>query len=683
MALAQTLTTMYEYHDYWETLPSARYTVLPNGVKHGTESRYRENGTLSCVRQWNRGEQTAVTYYYVDGKTPEEKLVWSDKGKVEINYDIMGEITFHKEIEYSAPLKMVYYKTQTFTYSLSKDRKIATLKTNDKKLHTTYNFDKDLYTIINAETTINNKIPVTITNGVASFTLTEDLVLYDHGKMYCLKKGDKGQFKVQPISMDRSTFQSNQFRQSEEIRACLCCGINLPDDFISKNFQHRLKGLLVKYNRLSNVDKNYYLIFSGDINNGVLVNQNDSNSRVVMQNGQPVEFTYGRDQIQTFHSKYDKEGALFIFLDEGTLQRNGVTYSGTFLNGELVNGKITKERTYKGNKLQTIYEGQFENYVLVSGKMTQQDLLTWHGNGSVLATIVHEGQFNNDQLINGNKLITTQGDLSLTITSQVTDRNTTDTQVRGVLTSGMLNVEKYFSNPKQIYFDSIHYTHKDQKVRIYRSNGDTFEGQLSDNLLKSIFDGWAVAKNNDIFVQGTYVSTSGDIYEGTFAAGVLSSKTFHRSYQKSGTTNIRMTNGRYVGSIFRNKKYDVYAQGHGTWYIDGGNVVTGEFVKDVLQTKQPYKLLYNAPTGEVYQGYMLAGQPHGQGKLTLPNGDYIQGEFVKGKFTGNGQVKCTYKKGSFEGQVINFAPVQGDENARMTKYLKSIKLPKIVLPKEL
>ena len=76
------------------------------------------------------------------------------------------------------------------------------------------------------------------------------------------------------------------------------------------------------------------------------------------------------------------------------------------------------------------------------------------------------------------------------------------------------------------------------------------------------------------------------------------------------------------------------------------------FYKHLVQTK--------LPTGDLYEGALVANLPEGPGKITYTNGDTFEGTFKNGKFSGEGQLirttgdfyKGEYIDGLFEGQGI-------------------------------
>ena len=65
---AQSLSTRYTYWDYWETKVKCKYTVLPNGEKHGTASYYREeNGKLWGTETWENNRFKGFKWLFHDG----------------------------------------------------------------------------------------------------------------------------------------------------------------------------------------------------------------------------------------------------------------------------------------------------------------------------------------------------------------------------------------------------------------------------------------------------------------------------------------------------------------------------------------------------------------------------------------------------------------------------------------
>ena len=65
---AQTLTSKTEYWDYWRTRISSKYTVLPNGEKHGQQYLYDKSGTLRESNMWDKGTRKSLVRYYENGR---------------------------------------------------------------------------------------------------------------------------------------------------------------------------------------------------------------------------------------------------------------------------------------------------------------------------------------------------------------------------------------------------------------------------------------------------------------------------------------------------------------------------------------------------------------------------------------------------------------------------------------
>ena len=61
---------------------------------------------------------------------------------------------------------------------------------------------------------------------------------------------------------------------------------------------------------------------------------------------------------------------------------------------------------------------------------------------------------------------------------------------------------------------------------------------------------------------------------------------------------------------------------------------------------------HTAPDGEVYAGDFVAGQRHGQGMLGFPNGDVYEGDFRNGSMTGRGRL--TWSNGDvYQGDFVD------------------------------
>lgn len=138
--------------------------------------------------------------------------------------------------------------------------------------------------------------------------------------------------------------------------------------------------------------------------------------------------------------------------------------------------------------------------------------------------------------------------------------------------------------------------------RITFPNGDTYDGELEDNLIQG---------------KGTQTFASGDVYSGEFQRGV-----------KVGNGAYKYVNGdRYEGEFADNEFH-----GHGTQTFRSGDVYSGDFRRGVKSGQGMYKFA----NGDVYEGEFAENLFHGKGKQSFASGDVYEGEFQRGMKHGHG-----------------------------------------------
>lgn len=158
------------------------------------------------------------------------------------------------------------------------------------------------------------------------------------------------------------------------------------------------------------------------------------------------------------------------------------------------------------------------------------------------------------------------------------------------------------------------------------TNGDEYEGTLKDGKWHGT---------------GKFVWVNGDVYEGDFVEGI-----------RQGQGKYRYADGSvYVGSWIDNEP-----NGKGT-LTTGSTTVTGVFVNGVLEGEGSATLaggnkysgyfvhgifcddsaVMTFGAGGKYEGAFADGVPHGNGKLTYSDGDWVKGTFENGKLQGKAQ----------------------------------------------
>lgn len=247
--IAQNLVTKYEYYDYYQSQLKEKYTMLVDGTKHGKSYHYREEGPLWMVEDWNHGDLTATTTYYLDGKTIKSHKTYiydsiyynesSDYDKILSNYveyNINGGIISYYSIKHTPGklfpsgygLFLIEYMItsaydEDWKYTLSSDGNTADIKNIKTGAHFTYNYKKQELKINNLETIFFEKstkypypdedlVKQKIKNNIVTYeVLKDDEFFHDNGYVYQLPKGLTGQYTIKNIPLSNKEFHSYFF----------------------------------------------------------------------------------------------------------------------------------------------------------------------------------------------------------------------------------------------------------------------------------------------------------------------------------------------------------------------------------------------------------------------------------------------------------------------------------------
>ena len=326
--IAQNLVTKYEYYDYYQSQLKEKYTMLVDGTKHGKSYHYREEGPLWMVQDWNHGDLTTKTTYYLDGKTIKTHTtyiydsIYYNGGSYDdillsnyVEYNINGGIISYYSIKHT-PGKLFpfgdgdklieYIITSAYDgdwkYTLSSDGNTADIKNIKTGAHFTYNYKKQELKINNLETIFFEKstksgypdedlVKQKIKNNIVNYeVLKDDEFFHDNGYVYQLPKGLTGQYTIKNIPLSNKEFHSyffytsifnlglfwpgdpmasknkvNEYGREEEPRQ-EGLRIPLPDEVLK---QGKVVGIIVKDN-INNTKTNRLLrLISGDYQNGM------------------------------------------------------------------------------------------------------------------------------------------------------------------------------------------------------------------------------------------------------------------------------------------------------------------------------------------------------------------------------------------------------------------------------
>lgn len=283
--IAQNLVTKYEYYDYYQSQLKEKYTMLVDGTRHGKSYHYREEGPLWKVEDWNHGDLTTETTYYLDGKTIKTHTTYPSEGQQfnflgllphptnHIVYDTKGHATHYFSIKYAPNKRFLtsFYDedNEIWKFSFSSDKSIIDIKNIETGAHFTYDNNKEelkinnLETILFGDSIINltdqkffiKKIESTnkelvkqkIKNNIVTYEILQDVEFISNGYVYQLPKGLTGQYTIKNIPLPGIDFLNSFFFYD------ITQKLLYPDIFTPKlyprdpmaNQKHKLQGLQI------------------------------------------------------------------------------------------------------------------------------------------------------------------------------------------------------------------------------------------------------------------------------------------------------------------------------------------------------------------------------------------------------------------------------------------------------
>lgn len=655
---AQTLTSKTEYWDYWRTRISSKYTVLPNGEKHGQQYLYDKSGTLRESNMWDKGKRKSLIRYYENGQPQiKAKIVTKlvDLCTEYTSYNIDGSINTQYTMvkvpgnktslfQNGYGYRMNYgnetgwpvgewtlksYSDKYISYKLSSDNKMVDILDKNSGIRYTYDIAKESVRVVAYDATITSEgYEVSYKNGTLSIALTDkkhDIFVVCDGFVYCVNKistklpnltipMSKWDFanRLNTCSIERDSWAPYEYI---DIQSASCFYLNdvlsaIPADLLCKD----VRGVLVNV-----LGENFYLkLVEGTKADGVWEHKSEDGKSY-------VKLTTAGDKIASLTAKL--------------IDRNGVLKEytgGAIWDTEAGGVKRGIDEIYYGDKLYN----RSGIPLRFQGKGCYTERYKKSSRPSC-GKQVYEGtfEFNADES-------------------------------RSLLVSGKI---KLYQLP-QFDIKSLVYTIDTDNTQIEYNKGATFAGKYPISDLDYI-SGKAKIKPSNAFA-GVYIV--GDYrLEGSFElksnhdtedrAWQLynAEKRTYQVYYIGGKATFPTSGGKYEGEFSKNS-----ANGQGRFIDSSGNIFEGEFSGGYLSIADLSKVTYKFPTGEIYEGEVYWGKPHGAGKLMLPNGDVYDGVFANNKFSGTGDVRVTTKKGVYEGAVEGF-------NCKNDGVVAKIKAPKV------
>ena len=645
---AQKLISKTEYWDYWHTKIASKYTVLPNGEKHGQQYLYDQSGTLAESNMWDKGTRKSLVKYYNNGQPQiKAKIVTKlvDLCTEYTSYNIDGSINTQYTMvkvpgnetslfQNGYGYRMNYgnetgwpvgeytlksYSDKYISYKLSSDNKKVDIVGKGSGIRYTYDIAKESVKVVAYDvSSTSDGYEISYKNGTLSIALTDkkhDIFVVCDGFVYCVNKiSAKCPNLTIPVSkwdfakrLNTCSIERNSWAPYEyiDIQSASCFYEKdvlsaIPADLLCKD----VRGVLVNV-----LGENFYLkLVEGTKADGVWEHKSEDGKSY-------VKLTTAGDKIASLTAKL--------------IGRTGVLKEytgGAIWDTEAGGVKRGTDQIYCGYKLYDLsgiplrFQGK--------GCYTEKNKKS---SRSSCGMQVYEGTFEFEA-----------------------------DESRSLLVSGKI---KLYRLP-QFDIKSMVYTIDTDNTRIEYNKGATFAGKYPVSDLDYI-NRKAKIKQSNAFA-GVYIV--GDCrLEGSFdlKSNYNDKGTTYQVYYIGGKAIFPTSGGKYEGEFSKNS-----ANGQGRFIDSSGNIFEGKFSGGYLSIADLSKVTYKFPTGEIYEGEVYLGKPHGAGKLMLPNGDVYDGVFTNNKFSGTGDVRVTTKKGVYEGAVEGF-------NCKNDGVVAKIKAPKV------
>ena len=694
--VAQSLTTKKEYYDWLGLHLQRKYTVLPDGTRHGKMYNYREDGTLESIYTYDHDHLEAYILYYQDGKTIDEKgntpvdfdIYFYSDGRLGlpfsglcvpknlVQYDTRGKIHAQYTLKHTPGVTHTYYDVRMdyrltsysdpeWKYTLSSDGNRAEIKNLENGSHFTYDYKKEQLTIHSWEVGIEGKYDkwnngnyyssgkvgvLTIKGNTATYQFDVTADVESNGYCYRFNQGDKGTFQFNnTISMSIDEFCHHFFGECYKIRS-----IAIKDP--SKKLVVRGSVELIPSNLITmSIMSDYlskecvHLLSSIEVRyggescmlrlkdkNGSFEN-NDGNIQATIKNGKIESFRAPNFAPTKFEVVQNQEG-LEIIMTEGRKDSNGSTLEGKFIEGELVEGR---KRTYTSEGIE-VEEGEFENEHLIQG-LKRITKTSQRNDNRIKSETTYEGTFKFGFLINGTETYKEGEDYIVN-----TFKNETIVQREITRSSGskvrMKGVIKEVPEEHKVWRNGYYYiTKRENKLEL-------MSGDLEIDL----------TGGEDLSIKRKRGS---DIY--------LNAKTFKCSLPSNKICLVKKNGDRFEGVIpgeLLNSLVWEYIQNYGSvQVIEGkyttaqGNMLEGTFNKSDILYKGLDPRLHNSGSADFatefgrYIGGYAACKAEGEGKIIIDDLGELTGTFAGDKISKDAVCTVDFKLptgDTFKGQML-------------------------------
>ena len=397
---SQSVVQKTEYFDWRKTKISHTWNELGDGMKHGSEKYYFENGKLELEYIWTRGDIKKVLAYYNDGT---QRIISNHFNR----WILDGEIKFYqwqdgiRFLQYNGIAKKVanqeYDKVSLMEYNYGPNKKLFSFKDNGTSQEY-QEYANSFERIYEPKTLGSEPSKVTLTNGIITYGKcgTDEIVNGKFVKIGGFEKNVTAKIEadtvfITEITPEDSTVYSKVLFVNPQIELYPQMTVNPSNFYVNFNLSFKIPSAQVsdkilvvnaneRYNDLSKLFDNYW-------------------------KKAYVDFGYYR--------KYSRSSKTLVYESFTTRENNSLItkYKKQFYNDgnlkEIWDGKSTKKYSPKGVLIENIsgdsIKKYFENGVMaldstsLSSKAYFQNGKTARELNFEINTVLNYSKYNGDQ----------------------------------------------------------------------------------------------------------------------------------------------------------------------------------------------------------------------------------------------------------------------------------------------
>ena len=690
---AQNLTPYNEYYDYWQTMIKRKYTVLPNGVIHGTEQVYDKSGTLTNTNIYNNGKRESYKVHFRDKSINRQASVFQVVGTYKSSYDYTtDEKTFdicssfkryninNKLIEESKLhsttkphnigdnigdywVTLTNYSLSSYNYEDGYNGKVVFSTSADKSTETLkcYKADNTLYIDAVYDVTTETLLINTMTNNKeysykdGCLTITNPISITDEGDVYTMVP--QVEVDVLKLKMSHEDFHSRIFNLKADDEGGSWYFVVEPVQF---NFY--LQEIIEQIGEEIDLQKKFY---------GKTFSLQNCGAYYIGPYGYAgiIELIDG-DQTNGTYNTVTENISLMVTYVDGKLSQMKL-----MMPNKMAEHPIMPDLVYEGSAMatykhsvkletslsnETIYGQAYDIYPDGEGTLSRGTGVTKsYSTGEVVSYRYEEylGSFAQGYYSGQGKLTETSKGFTNEYSSYVDEclgEFKNGTFVKGEQRRISDNVVITTKNGETAYeitdddeYKSIKFTSDFLgSVTALLSNGDTYEGNATISILHALYthssklglESWQINTIEDRIRTMSQNRSQNNKLCGkyTTASGDSLNGDFLVVYEGNVVEDFQYINKRFV-------KGDVDI-----------SVSNGRYIGEVADGKVTGKGKLVLSNGEVYEGNFINGvlDPSTVATVvvTLETGDRYEGQILEGKLHGDGIVYCTngdYYKGQF------------------------------------